>query len=136
MSQWRYGFGSTFTHSRHSRYSRFSFDLAHRRRIESGIDVGDFSGNATGEVAAEEGRRIADFVNAYVAAQRRLLFGYRQQFPEISYARRRKGLDRAGRNGVYAYAFWTQALRHIAHVRFQAGLGKSHHVVAGKRPFR
>ncbi len=53
----------------------------------------------------------------------------RQHLAEALDAGGRQGADRAGRNGVYAGAFRTQAGGQVANTGFQAGLGHTHDVV-------
>src|SRR5690606_14482761 len=83
------------------------FDGTHRGGVEAAVDVENFATDARGQVGAEEGTGVADFLDGHVAAQRGLLLVGGEHLAEALDAGRCQGTDRPGRNGIHASTFRT-----------------------------
>ena len=70
----------------------------------SAVDVGDFAGDAGGEVGEQEGGGIAHFFDGYVAAEGVLVGNVFEQFAQIGDARGGQCLNRTGGDAVAADA--------------------------------
>jgi len=62
-------------------------DFAQGVDAVTAVHIGDFAGDAGGEVGQQEGGGVADFFDGYVAAERVLVGDVFEQFAKIGYAR-------------------------------------------------
>src|SRR5690606_20436573 len=108
-------------------------DAGHAEDVVPRIDVGDFAGDARGQVRTQERGGVADVLDGDAAAQRRVLFEMAEHLAEVRDTGGRQGLDWAGGNRVDAGALRAEVQREIAHRRLEAGLGHAHHVVVLQR---
>src|SRR5690554_2039112 len=111
-------------------------DAAHGGGIEATVHIQDLAGDAGGQVGAEEGTGVADFLDGHVAAQRGAGFVVGQHLAEALDAGGGQGADRAGGDGVDADAVRAEAGGQVAYTGFQAGLGHAHDVVVGHGAYR
>src|SRR5690606_12455466 len=93
----------------------FGVEAGHADDAVAAIDVGDFSGDARGQVRAQERGGVADVLDGDGAADRGIGLDVAEDLAEAADAGRGQGLDRAGRDRVDADAFRTEVQRQVAH---------------------
>src|SRR5690606_30749694 len=98
------------------------FDVTHGGGVEAAVDVEDLAADARSQIGAQEGCRVADFLDGHVAAQRGLALVGGEHLAEALDAGGGQGADRAGGDGVDASAFRAKAAGQVADAGFQAGL--------------
>src|SRR5205814_9945189 len=86
------------------------------------------------QIGQQKRHYIAHVTCRDVSLQRRILLDVPEDLAESRYPARRESLDRAGRDGVNANTFWSEACGEIAHAGLEARLGEPHGVVARDDP--
>src|SRR5690606_36707986 len=111
-------------------------DAAPGGGVEATGHIQELAGDAGGQVGAEEGTGVADFLDGDVAAQRGAGFVVGQHRAEALDAGGGQGADRDGGDGVDADAVRAEAGGQVAYTGFQAGHGHAHDVVVGHGAYR
>src|SRR5713101_7754076 len=91
--------------------------MFHSNDVVAGIDVMNLARHAAREVAEEIDRSVADLLNRDAAAQRRVVLVPFEDVAEVTDARRRQRLDRAGGDGIDANVLLAQIGGEVAHGR-------------------
>src|SRR5207244_5165425 len=99
-------------------------------RVESAVHVVDLAGHPGRQVGQQKRRYVTHVPCRDVSPQWRTLLDVLEDLAESRYPARRESLDRPGRDGVDANAFWSEARSQIAHAGLEARLGEAHGVVA------
>src|SRR5690606_33376691 len=89
----------------------FGFQAGHADDVVAAVDVGDFTGDARGEVRAQERGGIADVLDGDRAPDRGVGLDVAEDLAETADAGRGQGLDRAGGNRVDAGALRAEVER-------------------------
>src|SRR5690606_4850420 len=111
-------------------------DAAHGGGMKASVHIQDLTGDTRGQIRAQEGAGVADFLDGHVATQRGAVGVVGEHLAEALDAGSGQSADRAGGDGVDADAVRTQAGGQVAYAGFQAGLGHAHDVVVGHGAYR
>src|ERR1700735_1592840 len=86
-------------------------NAGHADNVVAAIDMGDFAGDARGEIGTQESADIADFIDSDAAAQWRILIDVIEHPAKVCDAGGGQSLDRAGRDSIDAGALRAEVER-------------------------